>query len=143
MDTKNQKRNGKLIGRRLLIEGEQYVDDGIFKKGEYYSFIGPYYGEGGGGSTTDHMIVDYAKNNRTNIYKNSYSNLSDITTNERVTGRIIIQLQETDFDLYPAFDTVYISNEERLLCSNSPTDYHGMKKWTKAYKAGHSGYTRV
>lgn len=134
-------KGGKLVGRRILIEGEQYFDDGIFKKGEFYSLINPFYGEGGGGSTIDQKIIEYVKINRNKPYNNIYNNICELN-NKSVNGRIIVQLQKTDFAKYAAFDTVYINNENRLIMSNKPYKDHDLK-WVKAYKAGHAGINRV
>lgn len=131
----------KLLGRRILIEGEQYVDAGDFKKGEKYSIISPYYGEGGSNSLYDNMIKNYVIKTRKNPYENRYGDVFDLKTNKRIKidDSFIIQLDKTDFDEYPPFDSAYINNKNRLLSFNRKGNYN----WVTAYKAGHGGNMRV
>lgn len=111
-----------ILGRRIIVEGEQYKDSGSFKKGTYYTYVSNYYGEGGEGSLVDNKIMNYIRKTKENVFM----------PHEGV-GSVIIQLDVTDFNKYPPFDSAYIDNKNRLFASDNP--YDG-EKWISAYKAG-------
>jgi len=89
--------DGVIKGRRTFQQGIQTVDSGEFKKGQFYTVWGNYYGAGGSGGKYDAMIRDYLKKKYDAIPMMSGS------------GTFRIKIKETRFPYYCAFDTMYVN----------------------------------
>jgi len=127
-------KNGKVRGRRPLIEGEQVETHGYYKKGEHYGLLNNYYGEGGSGSIFDNKIKEYAKNKIKNC--TTVGSLPD-GSSRRGIDVFITQLEDTRFPQYCPFDGFYVNFELNQISYTYPMDSKNMKLpgWINAYKA--------
>jgi len=88
---------GKIVGRRNFQQGIQLIDNGIYKKGEFYTVYGNYYGENGVDGKYDIVIVEYLKNKYNAILKATKG------------GGFKIKLKETRFEQYCPFDSMFVN----------------------------------
>jgi len=125
------KNNKKVKARRIIIEGKQIIDSGDFKKGNYYTMLSNYYGEGD--SKYDIMLKTYAKNNlKGEIVLNTFSTIRFLKNNHLVNGVFVIKLKETKFKHYPPFDNMYVDFDKNVLTSKGYLNNYVLHQ---AYKA--------
>jgi len=113
--------NGKIVARRSFQQGEQVCDAGKFKKGEFVTVMGNYYGMGGSYSKYSQLIDDYLKK--------KYNALDMYSAN----GFCIHM--ETRWKNYPAFDFMYVNFDHQLLCTKQqslPEPYRSYT-WESTY----------
>lgn len=113
--------DGKIKGRRSFQQGIQVENSGDFRKGEFYTVWGNYYGCGGGRGVYDTMITDYL---RETYYAFEMSSKK---------GSLIIPF-ETRFSNYFPFDTMQVCFKENLL-SDKGSYYDKWRNWEDAYGA--------
>jgi hypothetical protein len=120
--------NGRIMGRRSIQQGVQVCDSGSYKKGEFHTVWGNYYGVGGSGGKYDKVITDYIKS--------KWSNATKMQCSPDGRSAICISL-ETRFTYYCPFDSMYVNFEHNLMTDISrylPAPY-GNYEWVDTYHA--------
>lgn len=110
-------KDGNVLGRRMLFTGEQFSDNGDYKKGEKVGLAGNYYGIGGQNSVYDKIILEWIK-------KKGYE-----TFDNKRSGKFQIQLKNYKYPHFPPFDGFYIN------LNNGVISYPGYGQgWSSCYK---------
>jgi len=116
--------NGVIMARRSFQQGIQVCDSKLWKKGEFHTVWGNYYGVSG---KYDVMMLDYLRKKYPNaVVKQGGPNYSGLC----------ISL-ETRFTYYCPFDSMYVNFEHNLLTDNPsslPSPYCNYS-WVNTYHA--------
>lgn len=106
--------HGNIVGRRTFQQGIQVNDSRDYKKGEYYTIYGNFYGEFGRRGKYDQMILDYLK---------------EKYNAKEMNSDFMIKLKETRFEQYCPFDSMYVNFKTNMLSGKFHSGF------TSTYKA--------
>ncbi len=103
-------KNGEIMGRRSFQQGTNLITSNKFKKGDYATIYGNYYGVSGGyvNAIDDYLVKKY------NAIPMEYSGFA-------------IQM-ETRFAHYPPFDSLYVCFQYNVLTDNKINAINGLNK---------------
>lgn len=96
--------NNQIVARRSFQQGIQVCDTKNWKKGEFHTVWGNYYGIGGNNSKYDTMIKEYL--------------IKKYDASDKAGNNILCIEMETRWKNYPAFDSMYVNFEYNLLTNN-------------------------
>lgn len=112
-------KQGKILGRRLVIEGMQTETHGYFKEGTIYKFALYYYGEGGRGSVVDQKLVEWCRDNSACYVSNAGDSKPD---GSKLSPNDIfrVKIKDTKFKRYPSFDKMVVNFKTDEIASRVP-----------------------